>query len=182
MKCPDETQRTSQLEQLLEVLRILVAPHECQHISIERYFDDENRPPSDYYPCGMYCSYCTGSSYRSVGSIRKAPFYSYLVGHFLRNKSTPKSLMKLLRDQANNIFEPDSVPKSGSGWQALGLQLLALGIVNFDISEVSQSRIGTELLYTNHVIVTLGSNSIDMDGGPLMYDSDKWNWGGFHFV
>jgi hypothetical protein len=90
--------------------------------------------------------------------------------------------MKLLREKANNIFEPDSVPKSSSGWQALGLQLLALGIVNFNISEVGQSRIGTELLYTNHVIVTLGSNSIDMDGSLLMYDSNKWNWGGFHFV
>jgi superfamily II DNA helicase RecQ len=177
MKCPDEGQRRSQLEHLLEVLRVLVTPYECQHVLIERYFDDGNQ---SYHPCGMYCSFFTGSIYRSVGKIRKAPLYSFLVGHFLGKDPTPKSLMKLLRDKAGSIFEPDSVPKSSSGWQALGLQLLALGIINFDIPEPGNARIGTELLYMNHVVLTLGRDT--MDGGHVMYDSDKWNWGGFQFV
>jgi hypothetical protein len=131
MTCPEESQQTSQLEHLLEVLRVLVTPDECQHVLIERYFDDVNRSLSDYHPCEMYCSFCTGSVYCSVGKIRKAAFYSFLVGHFLGKTPTPKSLMKLLREKVDNMFEPDSVPKSSSGWQGIGPSVTRFGNYQF---------------------------------------------------
>jgi ATP-dependent DNA helicase RecQ/bloom syndrome protein len=180
MQCPDESERNIQIEHLIKVLNILVTPNECQHVLIERYFDDGNRSISEYHPCAMFCSYCTNSVFRSVGKLKKEALYSFLVGQFIGKTPTPTSLMKVFREKADCIFDKGSIPKSGKGWQALGLQLLALGIVRFDISELGQARVGTELLATNHVIVTLGRDT--MGGGHVLYDSEVWNWGGFHFV
>ena len=112
--------------------------------------------------------------------MKKEALYSFLVGQFVGKTPTPSSLMKVFREKADSIFERGSVPKTSSGWQALGLQLLALGIVRLEISDREQARVGTELLATNHVIVTLGQET--MGGGHVLYDSEVWNWGGFHFV
>jgi hypothetical protein len=106
---------------------------------------------------------------------------SFLVAQFIGKTPTPSSLMKVFLEKADCIFERGSVLKTSSVWQALGLQLLlAMGIVRFYISELGQARVGTELLATNHVIVTLGWDT--MGGGHVLYGSKIWNWGGFHFV
>ena len=57
MQNPVAEERATQLTSMMEVLRLLVTPNECQHILMERYFE---MPDSTLVKekCGDFCSRC----------------------------------------------------------------------------------------------------------------------------
>ena len=75
---------------------------------------------------------------------------------------TPQVLLKLLKQNKTTIFHPDHVPKKKTGqFHALLIQLLAKGIIGFDIPD--SNKVGTNKLTGEHIRITL-PNAVDSDG------------------
>ena len=55
MQNPQAKERATQLASMMDVLRLLVTPNECQHVRMEKYFE---KPDSSLVKekCGDFCS------------------------------------------------------------------------------------------------------------------------------
>ena len=57
MQHPSQVEREIQLRSMMEVLAFLVIPEECQHVLMEKYFEDDSSTRV-YEPCRTMCSKC----------------------------------------------------------------------------------------------------------------------------
>jgi hypothetical protein len=66
MQNPLAEERATQLASMMDVLRLLVTPNECQHILMERYFEtlDSTLVKEN---CGEFCSRCKMDTSSSTG-------------------------------------------------------------------------------------------------------------------
>ena len=155
MKNSDPKQRAHELRLHHDIMSYSIAPTDCFHRSIERYFEWEKA--ADKPPCGQCCSYCLGEVERWTKRVNKDGVISFLSTK-LTVAGKPLScsdLIKALKASKSNIFHPDDVPKKQMGQiHALGLQLIANGLIVLSVSD--RTKVGTEDLKQEHLVVNIG--------------------------
>jgi len=164
MSTSDAAERKRLHHDMMEVVRLLMNPSVCYHTAIETYF--EYLPEPDKMPCGSYCSACDQTITKSTGVIYRRQLMSLLATKVNGDtKVTTKIFMKLLKTNKTTIFHADHVPRVRTGqFHALALQLLANGIIDLKIQDVT--KIGTDKLTAEHVTIIL-PNGKDDDGLEL---------------
>ena len=142
-----------------EVLQFLVTPETCYHSFMETYFERESRPKTE---CGQFCSYCLGQIKGFTKRVYKKKLISLISAKLLNStKVTCKAFVNALKSEKQTIFhEKDVSGKKMFQIHALGLQLVAKGIIALSISDTT--KIGTKDLCGNHLIVVLPN--VDDDG------------------
>ena len=147
------------------------------HSFMERYFKHDTSGQGKI-ACGRYCSYCTNGYKHMTGVFRKKELIQQLSGVFLNGRSPVfKELIPFLKSVKGEIFEPGEVADSDvAPLHALALQLVAKGIIDFDVKDDSRRYIGTNKLVYNMVTIKLGANK----DGLICYQDQSWS--GLRFV
>ena len=147
------------------------------HSFMERYFKHDTSGQGKI-ACGHYCSYCTNGYKHMTGVFRKKELIQQLSGVFLNGRSPVfKELIPFLKSVKGEIFEPGEVADSDvAPLHALALQLVAKGIIDFDVKDDSRRYIGTNKLVYNMVTIKLGANK----DGLICYQDQSWS--GLRFV
>jgi superfamily II DNA helicase RecQ len=175
MQHPSPSERTLQYHSLIEVLRFLVCPGECQHSLMEKYFEDKDSRRS-YEPCQNMCSKCNSSSNPITGRIDRSRAASLLVAYCAAKKRTTGELLQFVKAKQKDFFPEDIVLKYVGPFHAFCMQLIANGILHFRIADEKKYLIGKKELSPKSVVVELASKN-----GELCALSDSY-WGGIRLV
>ena len=81
MSVPDKAERNKQLVAIYEVLTTTMVPTQCQHSTMELYFERDTLA-SDESPCGKFCSFCTGRVKTHAGEFKKVALTRVLLTLF----------------------------------------------------------------------------------------------------
>ena len=96
----DPGERDRQLVAAYEVLQFLVAPTECYHRFMERYFEHDTTGDGKV-DCNQYCSYCRGSSKELTGVFRKKELIQKLCVFLNAKPRKVSEFIKYLRSVKN---------------------------------------------------------------------------------
>jgi hypothetical protein len=156
MQNPSQSERTLQLNDMMEVLKFLVCPGECQHSLMEKYFEDPDSARS-YEACQNMCSKCNSSFNHITGRIDRNRAASLLVAYCASKKPTSGELVKFVKAKQKDIFPEDSMLKYVGTIHAFCMQLIANGILLFRISDEKKYLIGKKELSPKSVVLELAT-------------------------
>jgi hypothetical protein len=60
MQHPEKIERDIQVKSMMDVVQLLVNPIECQHVTLEKYFENPDASKS-YTPCENKCMWCVSA-------------------------------------------------------------------------------------------------------------------------
>jgi hypothetical protein len=151
------SERNIQLCKLMEVLRFLLLPQNCYHLTLESYFGhptlvQPRLPCGRLSTCGNRCSYCCKDHQEF-----STPFHKSKLVHFrstkvfLQGPTTVSKMIKLLGDNKKDYFPAGYLSLPQGKIHGLALQLIAAGIVSLDIATLSSSKVGTYRLSPSDV-------------------------------
>eukprot|EP00956_Cyclotella_meneghiniana_P031331 scaffold81936_cov56-Cyclotella_meneghiniana.AAC.2 len=153
---------------LTEVLRFLIIPDRCYHSFIETYFEWDS---SAKVGCGDMCSFCKGHASGFTGVFKRMQVVGILTKQFREKLAVSgEDLKRALRDNKKTIFTV--VPKTMGPIHALLLQLIANGILNISVSDVS--KIGQPKLTTKDVVLKLATTVEDGIEQPAYMLVSTW--------
>jgi hypothetical protein len=154
---------------MLEVVGLLVVPKECQHVLMEKYFEDPASTRT-YVPCATKCVYCTRRIGQLTGRIHRQKLTNSLISFCSRGTTeTPASLIEHLKVNKELIFHPNDVPgREVRQIHALCIQLVACGIFELSIAEGSWKNIGKTDIGMQSVAVRM---SMKKEEPTIMTDS-----------
>ena len=161
---------------MMDVLRLLVMPTECQHVLMERYFE---KPDSSLVKekCGDFCSRCKMDTSSSTGRIHRDKLCCFLITFATGCTRTTSALIKSIKSKKDEIYHKDDVPNKMMGpIHALCLQLVAKSIIELAIADDKRNLIGKTDLSPLNVIVRLVINGND----PAVMNDTAWE--GFNLV
>ena len=169
MQHPDKKERNMQEQSMMEVLKLLVLPSECQHVILENYFEHPDGRQRE--ACRNKCRKCSGIK-ELTGMIYRQKLTSCLVSFCSRGTmETPTTLVKFVKDNKDTIFHKNNVPRRSIGpIHALCLQLVASGIIHLCISESNRNKIGKTDIGLHSVVVGLGKTN----GEPNVMIDKYW--------
>ncbi len=102
MQHPEKTERKRQLDLMMSVLSFLMVPNDCQHVILERYFEDQNTARGSE-PCLNSCLKCRRKL--ATGRINWHKLTRLLMGYCSSSKSpTTAALVKFVREKQTLIF------------------------------------------------------------------------------
>ena len=161
MSVGDTVERNRQLIAIYEVLTFIMVPTQCQHSSMESYFE-EDTIGSNKQPCESFCSFCSGRVGLHSGKFKKDVLVNLFLGQLFNGKSPSfDSVLKFLKENKNIIYATGDVPKrEAAPFHGLFLQLLANGIIELVVDENELKNIGSDKLLSKHVAVKLGQMEI----------------------
>jgi len=154
MQHPLESERRTQITSMLEVLTFLVCPSDCQHILMERYFEDESSGRL-YEECRTMCSKCNQGMNPLTGRVHRTRAANLLVGFFSGKKHAWPELLRYVKLRSKDIFPDDDKFKYVGPIHAFCMQLIAKGIVRLRISDHKKYLIGKQELSPTAVTVEL---------------------------
>jgi superfamily II DNA helicase RecQ len=163
MSNQDASERNVTWKMALDVLRCLVIPTMCYHQFIEAHFGSN----SDAGPCINHCSKCLGDCAQFTGLIYRRRLQSLLTITFLSGKEiSGAGLLTKLKKSKAEFFHEDHIPgdHDAAPIHALALQLVAAGILEFDLND--KSKAGTKKLSEKNAILKLGITD-DGDGNEM---------------
>ena len=176
MQQSDTKERNTQLVAIFEVLAFIITPNECFHITMEKYFE-ENNTDTGKEPCEHFCSFCTNDYLEQTGRFYRDKLRKLCDGALWKlTLPSPDKVIKFLKSNKSIIFHEDDVPDKVVGpIHALALQLVSKGIFNLGISPEHKHFIGTPQLQVKHVVILKGTIVGD-DGilGPSLYEEGCW--------
>jgi hypothetical protein len=132
----DVNERYRQVYELRQVVRLLVLPTECYHVSFERYFSEygDSRIALGQ-PCLHFCPYCRGEHLNFVSSLRRDVLVDYLDSSvFIDGPCTIGSLAKLLYNKRGSIWIASCKKTTTGNIHALIMQLWTAGILDIRLS------------------------------------------------
>jgi len=107
MQHPEKTERKRQLDLMMSVLSFLMVPNDCQHVILERYFEDQNATRGSEL-CLNSCSMCRRK--QATGRINRHKLTSLLMGYCSSSKSpTTAALVKFVREKQTLIFHKSAL-------------------------------------------------------------------------
>jgi superfamily II DNA helicase RecQ len=126
---PNVKERSTQLTDLYEVLRFLLLPTRCYHVSLEEHFEDPN-VAMNREPCYTKCSYCRGEHTQVTTTFRRESLISLLSTKLFILGPVPfAQIIKFLGENKTKVFTTPAYKLSQGVVHALVLQLLAAGII-----------------------------------------------------
>jgi hypothetical protein len=175
---PVAKERSIQLKDLFQVLRFLVLPTRCYHVSLEEYFED----PTVFFnrePCYTKCSFCLGETRNSTTTFRRDILVSFLSTKvFILGPVTVPKLIKSVGDNKSHIFITPGYKLNQGVVHALVLQLVAVGILTINLAD--ETKVGTDKLAFNDFVVNW--SVIDSKRTSYLAHTDCALWIGFNFV
>ncbi len=104
MQHPDPLERALQLASMKEVLAVIFFPTDCQHILMEKYFENPSSTQI-YEPCGQKCSQCTNQANPITGCIHWGRTNNLLILFCSAGKIQPTTaLLKFVKTNKEEIF------------------------------------------------------------------------------
>jgi hypothetical protein len=157
MKEKELSERNIQLGELMEVLRFLMLPNSCYHLTLESYFGhptlvQPRLPCGRLLTCGNRCTYCRKDHLHFSTPFHKSKLVHYLSTKvFLQGPSGVSKMIKLLGDNKKVYFPTGYSGLPQGKIHGLVLQLIAAGIVSIAIATSSSSKVGTDSLSSSDV-------------------------------
>jgi hypothetical protein len=132
----DANERYRQVYELKQVVRLLVLPTECYHVSFERYYSDyADGSIALGRPCLRFCPYCRGEHLNFVSSLRRDVLVDYLDSSvFIDGPCTIGSLAKSLYNKRGSIWIATSKKVTTGHIHALIMQLWTTDILDIRLS------------------------------------------------
>jgi superfamily II DNA helicase RecQ len=175
---PSVNERSIQLKELFKVLRFLLLPIQCYHVTLEEYFED----PSIFFnrePCETKCSFCLGAIADATTTFRRAFLVSFLSTKvFLLGPVSIAKLIKSLGDNKSKLFTTPGYKLNQGVVHALVLQLFAAGILSIYVAD--ETREGTNQLSFNDFVVNWAI--IESEGASFLAHTDCSLWSAFNCI
>jgi hypothetical protein len=135
----------------MAVVRFLVLPSRCYHISLEEYFED----PSIFFnrePCYTKCAFCLGEVAELTTTFRKDFLVSFLSTKvFLLGPVPVAKLIKCVGNKKSKVFTTPGYKLNQGVVHALVLQLIAAGILSIYVAD--ETKEGNDRLLLNDFVV-----------------------------
>jgi superfamily II DNA helicase RecQ len=181
MREKKEEERAIQLKSLMEVLRFLLLPTECYHLTLELFFGDPavpvpTLPCGRRFTCGTQCSYC-----RRDHLDFTTPFYRSRLVHFLSTSvflegpASVATLIKMLGDNKKSYFPAGYSTLPRGKIHALVLQLIAAGILSLKINTTASNKIGNDRLTASDVEVNWATTYTRTETILAHEQSHRWS-------
>jgi hypothetical protein len=130
----DARERQIQIDDLFRVLRFVMTPEECHHVTLERYFDSPDIQEGSYDLCEQFCSFCKGDYREHCGRLRKLALHRVLSNFSMSKDMSANDIISWCKLNAGTIFAEKSLPKKLSApYHALVMQLIARGVLVLDV-------------------------------------------------
>ena len=180
MKEKQLCERNLQLGELMDVLRFLLLPQNCYHLTLESYFGHPSLiqprlPCGRLFTCGNRCTYCRKDHHEF-----STPFHKSKLVRFLSTKvflQGPIGVNKMIKLLGNNkkVFFPvgySSLPQGKI--HGLFLQLVAAGIVSLDIATASSLKVGTDRLSSSDVELNWATTNVADESVLACEQPHRW--------
>jgi superfamily II DNA helicase RecQ len=175
-KEPSSTERSIQTKDLMDVLRLLLLPTECYHITLEAYFENPNYE-GVREPCHSKCSFCRADHLELTTTFRRAALVSFLSTKvFLQGPVTVAKLIKRLGDNKGKLFTTPVYKLNQGVIHALVLQLLAAGILAIYV--IDEDKEGTDRLSISDFLVNWAI--LEDEGDPVLAHTNDLLWSTFN--
>jgi hypothetical protein len=172
-------ERSIQFNDLMSVVRFLVLPSQCYHISLEEYFKD----PSIFFnrePCYTKCAFCCGDVAELTTTFRRDFLVSFLSTKvFLLGPVPVAKLIKCVGVVKSKVFLTPAYKLSQGVVHALVLQLIAAGIVSIFVAD--ETREGTDRLSVTDFMVNWAT-IIDSGDDMSLAHTDHSLWLPFNCI
>jgi hypothetical protein len=137
----DTTERSRQLYELKQVIRFLLLPSECYHITMERYYS--HRDSTFMEPCSVHCPYCRGDHLKFCTTVRREVFVDYLYSTvFIDGPVSLPTLSTMVYKKRASIWVASLKNVPSGQVHALLLQLWAAGILELRMRSIPPPQDG----------------------------------------
>jgi hypothetical protein len=109
MQHPEADERLTQLALMREVLTLLVAPNECQHTLMEKYFEPMDST-LEKVQCSVHCSRCRKDTLCLTGRIHRIKLSRLLITFSSERMQTAGALIKFIKSNKGDIFHKNVFP------------------------------------------------------------------------
>jgi superfamily II DNA helicase RecQ len=180
MKAKQQSERDIQLGELMDVLRFLLLPHNCYHLTLKSYFGHPSLaqprlPCGRLFSCGNRCTYCRKDHHQFSTPFHKGKLVHYLSTKvFLQGPTGVAKMIKLLGENKKVYFPTGFSSLPQGKIHGLVLQLIAAGIVSLGIAPLSSSKVGTDRLSSSDV--ELNWATTDVGGETVLAHEQAHRW------
>ncbi len=158
MQHPLKSERSIQLKSMREALVFLVTPEECQHVLMEKYFEDHSAT-REYEPCKTMCTKCNENTNPLTGRVNRTRLANLVVGFCSGKKHPWNDLVKFVKSRSDDIFPMDGKLKYVGPIHALCMQMVSSQIIHLKISDDKKYLIGRPELSPTSVVIQLAMSN-----------------------
>ena len=176
----DVSMRSREERDIYEVLRFLILPTQCYHVTMEHYLEDPDTEKNTE-PCDICCPFCDDTYLHFADKLHKDALIRVLQTQIYRDGNVQLiNLVSIISDDKKKIkkmiYGAGFSTKSQGKIHGLVLMMIALNIIELIIDE---TKIGTQYIDKSDIMTRLGVTTVQTKNADDVddYDSDNGEWG-----